>query len=224
MFCFENYLGSSSLLVKMTEITEKAQTTAPAARTGCLTLGTPFPNGRQLGTYPPWPNSRLLVHMVSNACSASEVTSLGSRFYVHLPMNRSESVNERIGLKSTVEPRSLIRKGDYSDERREACSNQAFAASLSCISRMTIVKTSTSYFACISPATTAANFIEYLVPVLHLTALFRALQGFIPMKVSFVWPFPISSKRITSCTSSMASCSIPYCAGSTLFPFDGSRM
>jgi len=45
-----------------------------------------------------------------------------------------------------------------------------------------------------------------------------------PMKVSFVWPFPISSKRITSCTSSMASCSIPYCAGSTLFPFDGSRM
>jgi hypothetical protein len=98
MFCFENYLGSSSLLVKMTEITEKAQTTAPAARTGCLTLGTPFPNGRQLGTYPPWPNSRLLVHMVFNACSASEVTSLGSRFYVHLPMNRSESVNECIGL------------------------------------------------------------------------------------------------------------------------------
>jgi hypothetical protein len=37
-------------------------------------------------------------------------------------------------------------------------------------------------------------------------------------------PFPISSKRITSCTSSMASCSIPYCAGSTLFPFDGSRI
>ena len=39
-----------------------------------------------------------------------------------------------------------------------------------------------------------------------------------PMKVSFVWPFPISSKRITSCTPSMASCSTPYCAGSTLFP------
>src|ERR1700684_714801 len=39
-----------------------------------------------------------------------------------------------------------------------------------------------------------------------------------PMKVSFVWPFPKSSKVITSCTSSMASCSIPYCAGSTLFP------
>src|SRR5579872_2452390 len=38
------------------------------------------------------------------------------------------------------------------------------------------------------------------------------------MKVSFVWPFPKSSKVITSCTSSRASCSIPYCAGSTLFP------
>src|SRR5579863_1791834 len=39
-----------------------------------------------------------------------------------------------------------------------------------------------------------------------------------PTKVSFVWPFPKSSKVITSCASSMASCSIPYCAGSTLFP------
>jgi hypothetical protein len=29
-------------------------------------------------------NSRLLVHMVSNACSASEVTSLGSRLYIHM--------------------------------------------------------------------------------------------------------------------------------------------
>src|ERR1700740_763531 len=39
-----------------------------------------------------------------------------------------------------------------------------------------------------------------------------------PTKVSFVRPFPKSSKIITSYTSSMASCSIPYCAGSTLFP------
>src|SRR5580693_128371 len=39
-----------------------------------------------------------------------------------------------------------------------------------------------------------------------------------PTKVSFVWPFPRSSKAITSCASAMASCSIPYCAGSTLFP------
>src|ERR1700690_2634113 len=38
------------------------------------------------------------------------------------------------------------------------------------------------------------------------------------MKVSFVWPFPKSSKVTTSCAPSMASCSIPYCAGSTLFP------
>src|ERR1700691_5557629 len=39
-----------------------------------------------------------------------------------------------------------------------------------------------------------------------------------PIKVSFVWPFPKSSKVITSYAPSMASCSIPYCAGSTLFP------
>src|SRR5438132_2000600 len=38
------------------------------------------------------------------------------------------------------------------------------------------------------------------------------------MKVSFVWPSPKSSKVITSYTSSMASRSIPYSAGSTLFP------
>src|ERR1700678_1310248 len=40
----------------------------------------------------------------------------------------------------------------------------------------------------------------------------------LPMKVSFVWPFPKSSKVITSCASAIASCSIPYCAASTLFP------
>src|SRR4051794_39063850 len=39
-----------------------------------------------------------------------------------------------------------------------------------------------------------------------------------PMKVSFVCPFPRSSKRTTSCASSIASCSIPYCSGSTLLP------
>src|SRR5258708_11146038 len=43
-------------------------------------------------------------------------------------------------------------------------------------------------------------------------------MGSFPMKVSFVWPSPKSSKVITSYTSSMASCSIPYSAGSTLFP------
>src|ERR1700754_3673249 len=44
-----------------------------------------------------------------------------------------------------------------------------------------------------------------------------------PTKVSFVWPFPRSSKVITSYAPSMASCSIPYCAGSTLFPFESEK-
>src|SRR6201997_5252981 len=43
-------------------------------------------------------------------------------------------------------------------------------------------------------------------------------MGSFPMNVSFVWPFPRSSKRATSYAPSMASCSIPNCAGSTLFP------
>src|SRR5215469_3807162 len=42
-----------------------------------------------------------------------------------------------------------------------------------------------------------------------------------PMKVSFVWPFPISSKSTTSCTPSMASCSVP--SGSILFPFESAK-
>src|ERR1019366_3220563 len=41
-------------------------------------------------------------------------------------------------------------------------------------------------------------------------------MGSFPMKVSFVWPFPRSSKMVTSYAPSMASCSIPNCAGSTL--------
>src|SRR5579863_8012861 len=44
-----------------------------------------------------------------------------------------------------------------------------------------------------------------------------------PMKVSFVWPFPRSSNRITSCAPSIASCSIPNCAGSTLFPSESEK-
>src|SRR5579863_8402234 len=44
-------------------------------------------------------------------------------------------------------------------------------------------------------------------------------MGSLPMKVSFVWPFPRSSNRITSFAPSIASCSIPNSAGSTLFPF-----
>src|SRR5260370_26333343 len=45
----------------------------------------------------------------------------------------------------------------------------------------------------------------------------------LPIMVSFVWPFPKSSKITTSRASSMASCSIPYCAGSTLFPFESAK-
>src|SRR5580704_15315969 len=40
----------------------------------------------------------------------------------------------------------------------------------------------------------------------------------LPMKVSFVWPLPKSSNVTTSCAPSITSCSIPYCAASTLFP------
>src|ERR1700674_5691147 len=48
-------------------------------------------------------------------------------------------------------------------------------------------------------------------------------MGSFPMKVSFVWPFPRSSKMVTSYAPSIASCSIPNCAGSTLFPFESEK-
>src|ERR1041385_4728640 len=48
-------------------------------------------------------------------------------------------------------------------------------------------------------------------------------MGSFPMKVSFVWPFPISSKMVTSYAPSTASCSIPSCAGSILFPFESEK-
>src|SRR5580700_6813048 len=48
-------------------------------------------------------------------------------------------------------------------------------------------------------------------------------MGSFPMKVSFVWPFPRSSKMVTSYAPSIASCSIPDCAGSTLFPFESEK-
>src|SRR6202142_592110 len=43
------------------------------------------------------------------------------------------------------------------------------------------------------------------------------------MKVSFVWPFPMSSKRVTSYAPSTTSCSIPNSAGSILFPFESEK-
>src|ERR1051326_9204533 len=48
-------------------------------------------------------------------------------------------------------------------------------------------------------------------------------MGSFPMKVSFVRPFPRSSKMVTSYAPSTASCSIPSCAGSILFPFESEK-
>src|SRR5271167_5121038 len=48
-------------------------------------------------------------------------------------------------------------------------------------------------------------------------------MGSFPMKVSFVRPFPRSSKMVTSYAPSMASCSIPNSAGSILFPFESEK-
>src|SRR6202142_3835911 len=48
-------------------------------------------------------------------------------------------------------------------------------------------------------------------------------MGSFPMKVSFVRQFPRSSKMVTSYAPSIASCSIPNCAGSTLFPFESEK-
>src|SRR5882672_11506349 len=90
-------------------------------------------------------------------------------------------------------------------------------------SHMTIIKGSASYFACASPATTAATLSSIWFQPSHCPLFFALSMGSFPMKVSFVWPFPKSSKVITSCASSMASCSIPYCAASTLFPFGSEK-
>src|SRR5580658_2380179 len=48
-------------------------------------------------------------------------------------------------------------------------------------------------------------------------------MGSFPMKVSFVRPFPRSSKVVTSYAPSIASCSIPNCAGSILFPSESEK-
>src|SRR5437899_10905656 len=48
-------------------------------------------------------------------------------------------------------------------------------------------------------------------------------MGSFPVKVSFVWPFPRCSKMVTSYAPSIASCSIPNCAGSILFPFESEK-
>src|ERR1700761_3267019 len=48
-------------------------------------------------------------------------------------------------------------------------------------------------------------------------------MGSFPIWVSFVRPFPRSSKRVTSYAPSMASCSIPNCSGSILFPSESEK-
>src|ERR1700742_2746698 len=48
-------------------------------------------------------------------------------------------------------------------------------------------------------------------------------MGSLPIRVSFVWPFPRSSKRVTAYAPSMASCSIPNSARSILFPFESEK-
>src|SRR5215472_16109730 len=98
----------------------------------------------------------------------------------------------------------------------------ALSVTLSC-SRMTIIKASASYFACVSPATTAASLSSIWFQPSNWPLFFALSMGSFPMKVSFVWPFPRSSKMVTSYAPSMASCSIPSCAGSILFPFDSEK-
>src|SRR5690349_1499803 len=44
-----------------------------------------------------------------------------------------------------------------------------------------------------------------------------------PLMLSFVWPFPRSSKMVMSYAPSIASCSIPSCAGSILLPFESEK-
>src|SRR6202795_4344312 len=48
-------------------------------------------------------------------------------------------------------------------------------------------------------------------------------MGSFPVWVSFVWPFPRSSKMVTSSAPSMASFSIPNSAGSIFFPFESEK-
>src|SRR5262252_2264554 len=88
---------------------------------------------------------------------------------------------------------------------------------------MTIIKASASYFACVSPATTAASLSSIWFQPSNWPLFFALSMGSFPMKVSFVWPFPRSSKMVTSYASSMGSCSIPSCAGSILFPFESEK-
>jgi hypothetical protein len=63
---------------------------------------------------------------------------------------------------------------------------------------MTIVKTSTSHFACASPATTEANLSNIWFQPSNSPLFFAFSMISFPIKMSFVRPFPRSSKSITS--------------------------
>src|SRR5579864_2748250 len=88
---------------------------------------------------------------------------------------------------------------------------------------MTIVKTSTSYFAYASPATTVATLSSIWFQPSSCPLFFALSMGSFPMWVSLVWPFPRSSKMVTSYAPSMASCPIPNSARSILFPFESEK-
>src|ERR1041385_6437775 len=83
-----------------------------------------------------------------------------------------------------------------------------------------ITKASACYFECANPVTTSASLSSIWVQPSNWPLFFALSMGSFPMKVSFVLPFPRSSKMVTSYAPSMASCSIPSCAGSILFPFE----
>src|SRR5271156_2504715 len=88
---------------------------------------------------------------------------------------------------------------------------------------MTIIKTPASYFACASPATTAASLSSIWFQPSNCPLFFALSMGSFPMCVSLIWPFPRSSKRVTSYAPSMASCSFPNSSGSILFPFESEK-
>src|SRR5256885_3153209 len=89
--------------------------------------------------------------------------------------------------------------------------------------RVSRIKASAPYFAGVSPATTAASLSSIWLQPSNWPLFFALSMGSFPMKVSFVWPFPRSSKRVTSYAPSLASCSIPNCSGSILFPSESEK-
>jgi hypothetical protein len=82
--------------------------------------------------------------------------------------------------------------------RQAHCLKRSRAPFRFSISRMTNIKTSTCYFACASPVTTAASFSSIWFQPSNCPLFFVLSMGSFPMKVSFVWPFPRSSKMVTS--------------------------